>query len=158
VLRILQPKQFKSAAIEWGVDNGNAAVHQLPAVSWTPMFNCGSMWFLCKSHPPILGCFSRWSSASCTSSPFGFLEIKCPYKHRSVSPAEACSVSGFCCSLWEDGKLALKPNHPYYAQVQGQMAIGGRKWCDFVVYTTKKYLCNVLISIISTGNYSCFQN
>ena len=25
----------------------------------------------------------------------------------------------------------------YYAQVQGQLAIGGRPWCDFVVYTTK---------------------
>jgi len=25
----------------------------------------------------------------------------------------------------------------YFAQVQGQMGIGGRKWCDFVVYTNK---------------------
>ncbi len=25
----------------------------------------------------------------------------------------------------------------YFAQVQGQMAIGRREWCDFVVYTTK---------------------
>ena len=31
----------------------------------------------------------------------------------------------------------LKRNHSYYCQVQGQMAITGRTWCDFVVYTTK---------------------
>ena len=24
----------------------------------------------------------------------------------------------------------------YYAQVQGQMAIGERPWCDFIVFTT----------------------
>ena len=29
----------------------------------------------------------------------------------------------------------LKRNHPYYAQIQGHMAIGERMWCDFVVYT-----------------------
>jgi len=32
-------------------------------------------------------------------------------------------------------KLCL--NHLYYAQIQGQMAVGDRAWCDFVMYTTK---------------------
>ena len=36
-----------------------------------------------------------------------------------------------------DGSLKLKRNHVYYPQIQGQMAIGERKWCDFVVYTNK---------------------
>ena len=27
--------------------------------------------------------------------------------------------------------------HSYYAQVQGQMGVGKRPWCDFVVYTKK---------------------
>ena len=31
----------------------------------------------------------------------------------------------------------LSTNHIYHAQVQGQMGIGNRQWCDFVVYTTK---------------------
>ena len=34
-------------------------------------------------------------------------------------------------------QLHLRENHPYYAQVQGLMAIGGRTWCDFVLFTTK---------------------
>ena len=36
-----------------------------------------------------------------------------------------------------DKKFQLKRSHPYYCQVQGQMAITERAWCDFVVYTSK---------------------
>ncbi len=32
--------------------------------------------------------------------------------------------------------LRLRQNHNN-AQVQGQMAVGDRKWSDFIVYTTK---------------------
>ena len=69
-----------------------------------------------------------------------FLEIKCPYTARNVSPVEACTFPGFFCATVRkaDGKesVVLQTSHSYYAQVQGQMAIGGRPWCDFVVYTT----------------------
>ena len=34
-------------------------------------------------------------------------------------------------------RLRLKCGHPYYAQVQGEMDITGRKWCDFIIYTEK---------------------
>ena len=33
--------------------------------------------------------------------------------------------------------MYLKKSHIYYAQVQGQMGIGERLWCDFVIYTCK---------------------
>ena len=33
--------------------------------------------------------------------------------------------------------LKLKHSHSYFCQVQGQMALTERKWCDFVVYTEK---------------------
>lgn len=33
------------------------------------------------------------------------------------------------------GMVKLKESHVYYSQVQGQMGVGGRSWCDFVVYT-----------------------
>ena len=65
----------------------------------------------------------------------------CPYTHRNVSPEEACSSPGFCCTLVTnsagDKVLSLCQNHFYYAQVQGQMAIGERQWCNFVIFTTK---------------------
>ena len=31
----------------------------------------------------------------------------------------------------------LKKDHAYYTQVQGQLALTGAEWCDFVVYTHK---------------------
>ena len=33
--------------------------------------------------------------------------------------------------------MELKRKHPYYSQIQGQLAITDRKWCDLVVYTKK---------------------
>ena len=37
----------------------------------------------------------------------------------------------------ENGQLTLRETHPYFYQIQGQMAICGAEWCDFVVYTFK---------------------
>lgn len=59
-----------------------------------------------------------------------------------MTPEEACLDRQFCCTIQEnsDGtkQVVLKRNHPYFAHVQGQMAVGERPWCDFVIkYTTK---------------------
>ena len=32
-------------------------------------------------------------------------------------------------------QVMLRRNRPYFAQVQGQVAVGGRAWYDFVIYT-----------------------
>ena len=71
---------------------------------------------------------------------FGFLEVKCPFSHRNETPEQASTSPGFCSVLHtSDGTqgLALRRTHTYFAQVQGQMAIGGRPWCDFVIFTTQ---------------------
>ena len=34
-----------------------------------------------------------------------------------------------------NGKVHLKRDHQYYDQVQGQLAVSGLEWCDFVVFT-----------------------
>ena len=34
----------------------------------------------------------------------------------------------------EDGELHLPQEHLYYAQVQEELAIINREWCDFVVF------------------------
>jgi len=39
-----------------------------------------------------------------------------------------------------DGTMMLNQPHDYYYQVQGQMAIGNKKYCDFVCWTTKGHL------------------
>ena len=61
----------------------------------------------------------------------GLAEFKCP---SSVS-GEFPSSSNIKYIVMVDGKETLKENHAYFAQVQGQMAVTKRKYCDFFVYT-----------------------
>ena len=59
------------------------------------------------------------------SEPFGFLEVKCPYTARTLTPTDPCTLSGFRSTVDRvSGQLHLKENHAYFAQIQGQMAIG----------------------------------
>ena len=74
---------------------------------------------------------------SVQDEPFGFAEIKCSYKYQDTTPDDAALNSDFMLRKDVDGSLKLKRNHVYYSQIQGQMAIGERKWCDFVMYTNK---------------------
>ena len=71
--------------------------------------------------------------------------IKCPYKFREHTIAEACCNKQFYCELvpqagGSHSLIQLKKNHSYYSQIQGQMAITEITWCDFVIYTTKDLL------------------
>lgn len=38
-----------------------------------------------------------------------------------------------------NGQVMLKQNHQYFSQVQGQLAITKRKWCQFLVNTQKGF-------------------
>lgn len=75
--------------------------------------------------------------SECKPVGHGLLEIKCPasMQWRMSTPQECAKDSNFFCYLNDKGQVKLKTNHNYYYQVQGQMAITGRKWCDFVVWT-----------------------
>ena len=68
------------------------------------------------------------------------VEIKCSYRLRDITPEEACSKKLFYCSL-ENSTVILRHSHKYFCQVQGQMAICNRPWCDFVVYPSKGISC-----------------
>ena len=85
---------------------------------------------------PFLGCSPDAKVIDVTEdNPYGILEIKCPYKHRNVTPETACAGDGQFHLEMKDDFPVLKENHKYYCQVQGQMGITGAKWCDFVTYT-----------------------
>ena len=58
--------------------------------------------------------------------PFGLAEVKCP----NVDSIEQVKHVKFV-----NGKAKLKKNHKYYCQVQGQLAITGLLWCDFITST-----------------------
>ena len=65
----------------------------------------------------------------------GLVEIKCPFRAKDATLINLCT--GKCNGFFlkhSDGQLSLKRNHDYYYQVQGQMHILKRNWCDFVVW------------------------
>ena len=72
----------------------------------------------------------------------GILEIKCPFSIagedvRSMPPAEIARKhpASFCLQVKPDGGLQLKRNHKFYTQVQRELAVKGRQWADFVIWT-----------------------
>ena len=61
----------------------------------------------------------------------------------------------------DDGNLNLPADHQYYSQVQGEMAIIGVEWCDFVVYSNKcviidQILANLEQSYGKTRTFQCY--
>lgn len=72
---------------------------------------------------------------SCSCCGDGLLEVKCPL----IPECQLCE--SFCvCKLpdfifYVNEELSVKQNHAYYVQIQGQLAITKRSWCDLYVYT-----------------------
>ena len=146
VMRIIQPRKISSAAMEWGIQHESVAVKEYIKYQHKHghegLVVTQSGFLVSQSHP-FLGASPDGAvfDPSAPQQPFGFLEVKCPYSCRNISPAEACATPGFYCKLESNPNgsqyLSLSRNHAYFAQVQGQMAIGNRPWCDFIVYTLK---------------------
>ena len=143
VLRIIQPKLFSTRATAYGIEKEQTAISEYIAYQRSrghPDIAVSPSGFLVSTTHPFLGASPDGAvfDPSNTLQPFGFLEVKCPYSARMLTPTDACATSGFCCTADPiTGQLKLKENHAYYSQVQGQMAIGQRPWCDFVIYTSK---------------------
>lgn len=137
---LMYPKDIKSICTAHGVKYEGPAIHEyLCFMNSTKkpieVYKCG---FIVSKKEPILGCSPDGKVIdSGTTEPFGILEVKCPQTKFMVTPKGACSDTNFCCTL-SNGHCTLKENHTYYAHVQGQIAITGTKWCEFVVYTKKE--------------------
>ena len=174
VLNILQPRFFSTAATKWGIQNEPVAIQRYITYQCEQGrdVTVGPSGFLvCETHP-FLGATPDGTVYDPTDKghPFGFIEVKCPYSQRNCTPLDACLTSGFFCKLQTqpDGSqiAKVKINHPYYAQVQGQMAVGQRPWCDFVVFTSiglsvervsfnEEYWQNTLLPALETFYDNC---
>lgn len=132
---MLDAKPFRSASTDHGIKY-EAVAKQMHIIGH-PVKVERSRFFV---SPKLffLGCTpdGKVVDISCPEDQFGLVEIKCPSSKFGVTPAEACSDPHFYLEI-KDGKPKLKKDHIYYDQVQGQMALTGAKWCDFVVYTSR---------------------
>ena len=83
----------------------------------------------------------------------GCLEIKCPYSIDTqvtveFSPDNIANKFGskFFMQRGTDGNLHLPCDHMYYAQVQGEMAVIGVEWCDFVAYSNGEVVADRILA------------
>jgi putative phage-type endonuclease len=101
-------ESFTSAAMQWGIDNEPVARLQYSLASGNDVEETG---------------FWLHDELEAGASPDGFidddglLEIKCPNTATHI-----------------DTLIKRKLPYQYQAQVQGQMWVTGRKWCDFVSF------------------------
>ena len=136
---LMNPKEFTSRHTSHGKRYEGTAIHEYQKfmnARKTPVvvLKCG---LVISNQMPVLAATpdGKVVDFGC-SQPFGILEVKCPSTKSAVTPLEACSDPKFFCRRVGD-QCCLKTEHEYYAQVQGQLAITGVAWCDFIVYTFK---------------------
>lgn len=134
--RILQKTPIVSApALKWGRDN-----EQKAREAYTSICKVHHSGFTVTAtglhiHPdyPHLGASPDDGLVSCSCCGEGVLEIKCPFSKRNIDPSQIRDCD-FYLKPTATG-LKLSKTHNYYMQVQGQLAICKRKYCDFVCWT-----------------------
>ena len=145
VKQLLHSQSFSTNATEWGKENEPIALqkyvqHQL-STGHTGLVTCSAGFVVSEEYPFLGASPDAFVYDPSSTNQLGLAEIKCPYKYRELHPEDASQQTDFCCKLStrSDGTkvVQLKRRHPYYSQIQGQLAITDRKWCDFVVYTKK---------------------
>lgn len=130
-------------AVQWGLDHETSAKADYLVIKksldeTTQVFETGLTLYPTHS---FLGATSDGRVVENEGSSEGLLEIKCPYsiKGQNISHYEIPDIismndKNFCLEMLTT-EPTLKKTHKYYAQVQGEMAIKGLPWVDFVVWT-----------------------
>lgn len=102
-------ESFTNAAMQWGHDQEDNAANAYAFLTGNEVQVCGIY-----KHPSIEG---THASPDRLVGEEGLVEIKCPNSATHL-----------------DTLLSKKVPAKYITQMQWQMAVTGRKWCDFVSY------------------------
>jgi len=123
-------------ALLYGKETESEAVGIYSAIQSTTHTHChvGKCGLFVDETRPYL-CASPDAVVSCDCCGQGLLEVKCPLSSAGIHPSDA----NLPYLQHSDGKLVLKHSHKYYAQIQCQMAVRKRPWCDFFVYSRHGY-------------------
>jgi len=70
-------------------------------------------------------------------NPLGIVEIKCPISAKDTTLNDLCSHNNQFFLHLDKNKMKLKTNHNYCYQIQEQLHITRRAWCDFYVWTPR---------------------
>lgn len=86
----------------------------------------------------------------CQCHGYGLLEIKCPYKYKNGLEKWYSDKNSPI-----DRALQIKETHQYYYQMQHQMLVTKRNYCDFFVYCSGKKENDTFILRITKNNDFC---
>ena len=127
-------------ALRWGRQNEDKAKNNYyrDMVRTHGDFEMHTAGILISTKYPFLGATPD-GVVSCDCCGSGLLEVKCPYKYRDINPSDIADVN-FYLQAQPDGTRVLNQTHEYYYQVQGQMAIWNKEYCDFVCWTSKGHV------------------
>jgi len=106
--------------------------------------NCG---LFVDADAPFL-CASPDRLVSCDCCGEGLLEIKCPKSCENEDPKTANLAY---LTKAESAVQQLKRSHMYYTQVQMQMGVVGRQWCDFLCLVVVVIFWKELRLIVTFG-------
>ena len=99
--------------------------------------------FIVNSNFPFLGASPDGVLECVKCGPKALIEIKCLSSNKNYQPSNALVLSKICLKK-SDGSLYVDKKHPYFFQIQGQMAICQISQCWLVAYTHKG-ICPVLV-------------
>ena len=122
-------------AIKWGIDNENTAKEQYVSkmLATHKNFVCSQAGFVVNPLYPFLGATPD-GFVYCDCCGYGVLEIKCPFSVKDSHPLELQHRKSFL------NHQGLVHTHKYYTQVQGQLLLCERQYCDLVVWTTVEFV------------------
>lgn len=118
---------YKIKAIKYGQENEERALQKYKEIHSSYVIRSTGLWV--HKEFQYFGC-----SPDALVNENGILEIKCPYSVKDIHPGTAIKA-GKLDFLSEDGML--KEWHNYNFQIQDQLAITQKKWCDLCVYSSK---------------------
>lgn len=128
VKSLLYKTEINTPSITFGRIHEKTAKIKYIETTGTNVQECGM--FICSQYPFLA------ASPDGLLGDTGVIEIKC---FPSITGLFRDASNKNLCYEVRDGKVTLKQNHQYYYQVQGQLNITGRNFCDFVMYATNDF-------------------
>ena len=136
IKRVLSANEVMTPAMELGKKWENKAVERYKRIS--KIHHSGLIVSKCGIFVGDAICIGASPDGiiTCDCHGDGVLEVKCATKFWNLDPKSDEVVRQLPYLMYQAGKICLNKKHKYYSQVQFQMGITTRRWCDFVVFTS----------------------
>lgn len=131
VKNLLYPKNLNSAAVVFGRLHEKEAISKYEEEHNVVVKECG---LFIDNVYPFLG-----ASPDGLVGDEGLVEVKCLPSVKAPLKESVKEKKTLCLEINEE-EISLKKKHNYFFQIQGQLNVTGRKWCDLIVYTAIKEL------------------